>query len=188
MELPSKNDIIKTLKNRETPVINGISVKNAGVVLLNNYIELLFERLNLVKEKNFTSIENQIKAVQYLEYVITGSRQTEESYLSLPKLICGIPLTNSVAGEIEISEENKELIEGLITAITERWYAIGSCTVDGFRGNWLVRNGLLLELEDKWELTVEKRAYDLLIHKSPFSFSIIKYPWMSKPLHVNWSF
>jgi hypothetical protein len=30
------------------------------------------------------------------------------------------------------------------------------------RGNFLVRDGLLSEEQDKWELTVEKRAYDIL--------------------------
>lgn len=68
------------------------------------------------------------------------------------------------------------------------WPAIGNTSVNGFRGNWLVRDGLLTELEDKWELTVEKRAYDVLIHQSPFSFSIIKLPWMEKPLHVTWPY
>ena len=51
-----------------------------------------------------------------------------------------------------------------------------------------MRNANLVEKNDFWELTVEKRAYDLLIHKSPFSFAIIKYPWMEKPLHVVWAY
>lgn len=51
-----------------------------------------------------------------------------------------------------------------------------------------MRNGLLNETANRWTLTVEKKAYDLLIQKSPFSFSIIKFPWMEKPLHIDWPY
>ena len=77
------------------------------------------------------------------------------------------------------------LIKGLIEAVIAHWPAIGGSSVEGLRGNWLFRDGLLYDQDDRWELVVEKSAYDLLLDKSPFSFSIIKYPWMSKPLHVT---
>ena len=167
---------------------NGIAVSNAGIVLLNSFIVMLFERLSLVKDNNFTSIENQKNAVLYLQYVVTGVSETEESYLALNKILCGLSVTDTVPAIIEISQEKEILIVGLIKAAVSYWSAIGDCSVEGFRGNWLVRDGMLTELEDKWELTVDKRAYDLLINKSPFAFSIIKYPWMHKPLHVIWPY
>ena len=89
---------------------------------------------------------------------------------------------------MEISNQDQLLMIGLIEAAISHWTAIGRCSVDAFRGNWLIRDGILTEHEDKWELTVEKRVYDLLLNKSPFSFSIIKHPWMSKPLYVNWPY
>jgi len=167
---------------------NGIAVRNAGIVLLNSFIVMLFERLSLVKDNNFTSIENQKNAVLYLQYVVTGVSETEDSYLALNKILCGLSVTDSVHAIIEISQENEILIVGLIKAAVSYWSAIGHSSVEGFRGNWLIRDGMLTELEDKWELTVDKRAYDLLINKSPFAFSIIKYPWMHKPLHVIWPY
>lgn len=167
---------------------NGIAVRNAGIVLLNSFIVMLFERLSLVKDNNFTSIENQKNAVLYLQYVVTGVSETEDSYLALNKILCGLSVTDSVPAIIEISQENEILIVGLIKAAVSYWSAIGECSVEGFRGNWLIRDGMLTELEDKWELTVDKRAYDVLINKSPFAFSIIKYPWMHKPLHVIWPY
>ena len=170
------------------PSKNGIAVSNAGIVLLNSFIVMLFERLRLVEDNNFTSIENQKNAVLYLQYVITGVSETEDSYLALNKILCGLSVTDSVPAIIEISQEKEILIVGLIKAAVSYWSAIGDCSVEGFRGNWLVRDGMLTELEDKWELTVDKRAYDLLINKSPFAFSIIKYPWMHKPLHVIWPY
>jgi hypothetical protein len=32
---------------------------------------------------------------------------------------------------------------------------------------WLVRDGILQEFEAHWELTVDKRAYDILINQAP---------------------
>ncbi len=173
-----KNDILK----------GGISVRNAGLVLINAYISVLFERLGLTHDHKFSSAESQLEAVHYLQYIVTGQEQTEESFLPLNKLLCGIPLAEPVMEGINISAQNRQLIEGLIKAAIGYWPAIGSSSIDGFRGNWLVRDGLLTEKHDRWELTVEKRPYDLLIHRSPFSFSIIKHPWMDKLLHVNWPY
>jgi hypothetical protein len=188
MEILEKMETINISKKTNAPIKEGLAVRNAGIVILNSYIVMLFERLKLVADNEFTSIENQINAAQYLQYVVTGLTKTEEAYLPLNKVLCGLSMMHAIPDEIEISEENKTLINGLISAAISYWNVIGDCSVDGFRGNWLVRDGILTELEDRWELTVDKRAYDVLINKSPFAFSIIKHPWMSKPLHVNWPY
>jgi hypothetical protein len=195
---PDKGSDLKILPSKPlTPAIQekvdrlkgSVSVRNAGLVLINGYLSILLTRLDLISEqKKFFSTETRLAAVHYLQYVVTGLDNTEESLLPLNKLLCGIPLSQPVMQSVEISEAHKALIDGLIEAIISHWPSIGNCSVYGFRGNWLVRNGLLTENDDRWELTVEKRAYDLLINKSPFSFSVIRYPWMDKPLHVNWSY
>ncbi|WP_394759182.1 contractile injection system tape measure protein [Flavobacterium sp.] len=172
-----------TIQNSEA-----IAIKNAGLVILNNYFDMLFERLHLTANKQFTSAENQSKAVHYLQYLVTGLSITEEAYLPLNKVLCGLPLTQTVPTGITISEAEKQLLDGMIKAVISHWSSIGESTVDGFSRNWLVRDGLLQEREDRWELTVEKRAYDVLLNRFPFSFSIIKFPWMEKPLHVIWGF
>ncbi|MEP5341098.1 MAG: contractile injection system tape measure protein [Algibacter sp.] len=166
----------------------GIDVPNAGLVLLNTYFPMLFERLELLKDKQFVSEDARINAVHYLQYVVTGLSHTEESLLTLNKIICGIALQQPIKDSIEISDKEKTLIEGLLKSAMGYWEAIGSSSVLGFRGNWLVRNGVLREEEDRWSLTVEKRPYDVLLIKSPFSFSIIKFPWMQKPLHITWPY
>jgi len=175
-------------KDTSGGIRTGVTIMNAGLVLLNSYIPLLFERAELTKDNKMLSLESHLNAVHYLQYAVTGLSSTEESLLPLNKILCGVPISHPIKDEVFISDEHKDLIKGLINAVIEHWPAIGKSTVEGFRGNWLVREGLLIELADKWELTVEKRAYDLLINKSRFSFSIIRYPWMDKPLHVNWAY
>jgi len=166
----------------------GIPVKNAGMVLISSYIPMLLDRLGITADKKFVSADAKLNAPHYLQYVTTGMSATEESLLPLNKVLCGIPLQEPLREGIEITDEQKQLINGLLKAMISYWPAIGNCSANGFRGNWLVREGLLLEQEERWELTVEKRAYDVLIHQSPFSFSIIKLPWMQKPLHVTWPY
>ncbi len=164
----------------------GIVVKNAGLVLLNNYLTILFERLNLINEGKFISEQSQEDAVHYLQYIVTGLTDSRESSLILNKILCGLPLSAPVKSNIFISETQKDLIVGMINSSIEYWRAIGNSSVNGFRDNWLAREGALKEEKGRWSLTVEKRAYDILISQCPFSFSIINFPWMQKPLYVNW--
>ncbi|WP_299114011.1 contractile injection system tape measure protein [uncultured Winogradskyella sp.] len=167
---------------------NAIPITNAGLVLINTYFPLLFERLGLIEAGKFLSTASQLEAVHYLQYVATGISKTEEQYLILNKVLSGLSVETPVLDKIDIPNDKRKLIDGLVIAVTKHWSAIGNSSIEGFRGNWIIRTGLLLEREDAWELTVEKRAYDILINKSPFSFSIIKFPWMDKPLHVVWPY
>ncbi|QHI37229.1 hypothetical protein IMCC3317_26070 [Kordia antarctica] len=184
-------------KNTKKPSMNtksialpdeGVPIPNAGLVLLNSYFLMLFERLGITADKVFKTPENQLDAVHYLQYIVTGLTQTDESLLTLNKVLCGLSPDTPVRDSIEMTQDQKQLIDGLIQAAIGYWSAIGDTSINGFRGNWLVRDGILRETDERWELTVEKRAYDILMLKSPFSFSIIKLPWMRKPLHVTWAY
>ncbi len=188
-EKPKPNKVPKLLKSEYASMLQkGVSVPNAGMVLLNSYYGMLLQRLELVKSNAFVNPEAQIRAVHYLQFVVTGQQQTEEGLLVLNKILCGMDLVTPISNGIEVSKEEEDLIGGLINAAMGYWDAIGKSSINGFRGNWLVREGILKEEEDRWTLTIEKRPYDILLMKSPFSFSIIKYPWMSKALHVTWAY
>jgi len=167
-----------------------IKVNNSGIVLLQSYIPLLFARLNLTDDDRFISAEAQQRAVHYLQFLVTGHSQTADHYLALNKILCGLKPQDTVGTEITITAPEAELCESLLHAAMSHWPAIGASSIDGFRGNWLVRDGELDGSSSKsadWQLTVEKRVYDILINKSPFSFSIVKFPWMNKVLRVNWA-
>lgn len=168
-----------------------IPVKNGGLVLINHYIPLLFERLNLVDDKKVFGPEKQAAAVHYLQFLATGQLETDETDepdLVLNKILCGIPPREPITNQTVISPAEIEMMTQLLQVAIGYWTAIGSSSIDGFRGNWLIRDGLLSEQDDRWELFIEKRIYDILINQSPFSFSVIKYPWMTKPLYVQWPY
>ena len=119
---------------------------------------------------------------------MTGIGKTEEPYLILNKILCGFHPTEPVLDGAHISESQQALILEMIETIITHWPSIGSSSVEGFMGNWLVRDGVLFEEDDRWKLIIEKKAYDILINSSPFSFSIINHQWMNKPLYVEWPY
>ncbi|MAL59189.1 MAG: hypothetical protein CMC14_04000 [Flavobacteriaceae bacterium] len=187
-DILSTNTLYEKQSKDKNFMMDQIFANNAGVVLINSYFPLLFQRLGLTTNDQFNTTENQLKAVHYVQYLATGLSKTEESFLPLNKILCGISIANPVPEGIDIKEDEKELMHGLLEAAIGYWPAIGETSIDGFRGNWLVRDGLLNEESNHWDLTVEKKAYDLLLNRSPFSFSVIKFPWMEKPLEVNWPY
>jgi hypothetical protein len=179
----------------DLPVKNQISdnqiieVNNAGLVLLQNYFTMYLERLELLDNNDkskFKDLESQYKAVHCLQYLVTGMTDTEEHYLLLNKMICNLPFNHPIPRSYYLSDADKKIGQGLIEAMIDYWPECGSNTIDGFRGNWLVRDGILKEQDDQWELIVSKRSYDIMLNRSPFSYSIIRLPWMSKPIYVSW--
>lgn len=166
----------------------GISVKNAGIVLLNSYIPLLFERLEITRDGKFINADKQDEAVHCLQFLVTGLQASEEHLLPLNKILCGLPISEPLIDAVVYSEQEVELMEGLLYGVISHWSDSGSQTPDGLRGNWLIRNGVLRKEENGWELLVEHKPYDLLLQRSPFSFSVIKFPWMPEPLTVKWKF
>ncbi|MGM3182021.1 contractile injection system tape measure protein [Dickeya oryzae] len=177
---------VEPVRHDVAPQAMPLIVGNAGVVLLQSYIRPLFERLRLVSDNAFVSAGAQRAAVHYLQYLITGQSHSEEHELVLNKLLCGLPLSHPLDAGIEISSDEIATIHSLIEAIAQYWSAIGKTSVEGFRGNWLVRDGALTEKSEYWELVVTRRSYDILIGRSALSYTIIRLPWMSKPIYVTW--
>lgn len=168
------------------PILTPMGVSNAGLVIVQSFIKPLFERLGLIENDAFVSDSAQRRAVHYLQFLVTGCTKTPEQHLILNKIVCGLRLHDPVELEIEFSEKDKETCHSLLNSVIGYWTAIGHSSIDGFRGNWLVRDGSLTDAKDRWDLIVEKRAYDVLLTRSPLSYSVIKLPWMEKAIYVTW--
>lgn len=173
---------------RETSLPESQLVSNAGLVLIQGYLSLYLERLGLLQNQLFVSQEAQCKAAHCLQFLATGQMETEEHQLLLNKVLCGCPVESPMKLGMTLTPEEVALAESLLQAVMEAWPEGGAATIDGFRGNWLVRDGVLSEKENHWSCAVEKKVYDVLLNKAPFSFSIINFSWMAKPLHVTWSY
>jgi len=164
-----------------------IPVRNAGIVLLTPFIPRLFERLNFTANGHFTDQQNREMAALFLQYVVTGKQSTTNPELALNKIICHLSPEATLSGNIEITSEGAVFSDQVLNALISNWRALGSTSVEGLRGNFLIRDGFLSESPEQWKLTVERKAFDVLLNQCPFSFSLIKYPWMEKPLVVEWN-
>lgn len=163
-----------------------IYINNAGMVLANPYLPELFKRLNLIIDKNFKDRESAEKGIHILQYMVNESCTSPEYKLLLNKIICGVKTGIPIKQSAEITDDEKQLIDGLIQAMISNWKVIGSTSVKGFQESFLQREGILYLKDDCWHLQVEARAYDMLLDQLPWAFSTIKYPWMKEVLYVNW--
>ncbi|MDQ1161748.1 hypothetical protein QE422_002116 [Chryseobacterium sp. SORGH_AS 447] len=165
-----------------------IPVRNAGIVLLSPFIPRLLERLNFTADGDFTHQQNLERAAQFLQYVVTGKQSTINSELALNKIICGLSPEISLSENIEITTEDTALSDQLLKALIAQWNALGTTSVEALRETFLIREGVLSESPEQWKLTVKPGTFDVLLSRCPFSFSLIKYPWMEKALAVEWDF
>ncbi|MBK9423042.1 MAG: hypothetical protein IPN54_02645 [Bacteroidetes bacterium] len=186
--LPERHIIPNIKKKRFDEVItNGISINNGGIVLINNYMKELFNRLGLLKDDQFVSNLHQQKGIIALHYFVSGTDTIiMQNDILINKILCGFLVDEYLDFECNLDDNDKSIIDGLISAMISQWNAIKTSTIDGFRGNWLIREGILSKQQDKLSLSIEKKVYDILLNQSPFSFSVIRFPWMSETLYVNW--
>ncbi|MEO0724983.1 MAG: contractile injection system tape measure protein [Bacteroidota bacterium] len=166
----------------------GIYLSNAGLVLIHPFLLPYFENVDLVKEGEFLDPQAQEKAVHLLAYLATKEEGLPEYKLSLPKLLCGLPLSWPIEKAIELGEEEKLEGERLLEAAVKHWGALGDVSPDALREGFLQRDGKLVKKNEDWILTVEQKTMDVLLDKLPFGWgvSMIKLPWMNELLKVNW--
>jgi len=186
-------DEIKESEKREEqiPWMEGeagetLYVNNAGIVLLNVYAKRLFDRIGLLDKKEFKSDEAREKAVHILQYLVSKDNEPEEHEMLLNKILVGIPITAPLKFEIKITDEEKEICDGLLDAVIKNWTVLKNTSRDGLRTSFLLRNGSLRKEETAWQLIVEKKAYDVLLNKLPWGYTMIHFPWMKIPLLTEW--
>lgn len=182
----SENVSEKGIKTFDDIEGSGYYVENSGLVLLFPYLKSYFVNLNLMRGNEFKNFESRIKALHLLQYLATGKTDNPEYLLILNKILCGIGINVPIAREVFLSEYEKNETESLLISAIENWAVLKNTSIEGFREAFLKRNGILTEYEDKWILKVERKAFDILIERIPWSFSIIKFPWMRKILYVEW--
>ncbi|MDW7693780.1 contractile injection system tape measure protein [Flammeovirgaceae bacterium SG7u.111] len=163
----------------------GVYIKNAGLVLLAPFIPTLFGKLGFVSEK---AISHKDKAVHLLQYLVSGASQTDESELTLNKLLCGISLSEPIAQEAFFHPEELAEADGMLEAVIEHWKALKGTSIQGLQETFLQRDGKLSRTADKkWLLQVEQKAYDILLAQLPWGYSMVKLSWMEDVLTVEWA-
>lgn len=162
-------------------------IKNAGLVLLHPYLSMLFQRLKYINEENQwvdNYFRNRIPLL--LQYLVTGRTKFDEHELVFNKFLCGIPFHEPVPSEIWLTEEEINTCQGLLESVIGHWTVLKSTSIDGLRNSFLIRDGKLSR-EETWQLTVDSKAWDVLLANLPWTISIVKNLWMDELLYVHWA-
>ena len=166
--------------------IEGIYVRQAGLVLLHPFLLYFFKELSLLEGDQFKDVDAQQTAVHLLHYLATGKDQCMEYDLLMEKYLCGFDPVEPIERFMPLTEAMKAESEQLLLAAIGHWDVLKNTSTDGLREAFLQRNGKLVP-GDYERLIVEGSGIDILLEHLPWSFSLIKLPWMRKILYVDWS-
>lgn len=162
-------------------------INNAGLILLHPYLSFFFDALELREGKQFKDEASQHRAVQLLGYLAHGKEDIPEYDLVLPKLLCGIQPAEPVRRFVPLTDVEKTEANELLTSVISHWNALGNTSPDGLRGNFLQREGKLEWKEEEWQLYVTQQAYDMLLNRLPWGFSVVGLSWMPWLIKTVWT-
>jgi hypothetical protein len=191
VEEPQKVEEVTTREKKRKPpkpkvIEEPLQVFNAGLVLLWPYFSRLFSVLKYTKGKEFVSVEMQYKAIHILQYLATGKTQAPENELVLNKIFCNFPIAEPVPFGVEFDPNELKTAEGLLQGAINNWPKMKTMVPNSLRGSFLIREGMIEEAEDRWDLTVTKKPYDVLLSSIPWGYTFIKLPWLTKVVSVEW--
>lgn len=162
---------------------------NAGVVLLTPWFPRLFGMLGLMNEeqKDFKDMAARIRAIFIIQRLVTfEEKEYEEKELAFNRILVACPFSEPLPAKLELTGEEMELVESMLNGVKENWTKVRNISIRGFQYNFIERSGRLEQKEEKWQLTVDPRSYDMLLDSVPWSYNRIRFPWLKKHIDVSW--
>jgi len=161
-------------------------VDNVGIVLLAPYLPRLFQMLSLINQNNFKGETEQLKAIAAIQYAITGKTSSLNQQYKINKILLGMDISKPIPQLPELTEEEKKMCESMLNGVLQNWEKLRRTSIMALREAFLMRPGKIEMKEDSIHLTVEEKAYDMLLDSVPWNFRLIKFPWMDKRIDVKW--
>ena len=166
-----------------------IPVTNAGLCLFAPWIIRLFGMLELLSEdrKDLKDMDARIRAIFILQRLVAAEqREYKESDLAFNRLLVACPFNIPLPKSLELTGKEIETVESMLVGVKANWPKMANTSVGGFQRSFIERDGQLEQQEGKWVLTVENKAYDILLDSLPWSYKMIRLPWLKKPISVSW--
>lgn len=166
-----------------------IPISNAGLVILFPFLPMLFMRLNMLSQdrRDFNSNESKVRAIFILQHLMASEdREYDEKDLFLNRLLINYPFNEPLPKRMELNQDELNTIDSLLEAAKTNWEKMRNTSMRGFQEAFLRRAGFIGKTEREWVLTVEERAFDILLDSIPWSYKLVRLPWMENILKVNW--
>ena len=166
-----------------------IPISNAGLVILFPFLPMLFIRLNMLSQdrRSLNSNESKVRAIFILQRLISNEdREYDEKDLFLNRLLINYPFNEPLPRRVELNQDELNTIDSLLEATKTNWSKMRNTSMRAFQESFLNRTGFIEKTEHEWILTVEERAYDILLDSIPWSYKLVRLPWMENILRVNW--
>ncbi len=170
----------------EEDAAEGITIQNAGLVLLWPYLSRYFKLLKLMEGNAFVDDRALERAIQLTQYLVNFKTNIDEKELMLNKLLCGAAFKFPIGTDFEPNAEEASMSRKILQGAVQNWDQMKNTRPETFQETFLQREGRLYKMEDRWELVVEKKAYDMLLDSLPWNISMIQLSWMSDRLVVIW--
>ncbi|WP_419698356.1 contractile injection system tape measure protein [Mucilaginibacter sp. NFX135] len=161
-------------------------IKSSGIVILHYFLSPYFDDLGLLTDGKFKDDTAHQRAVLLLYYLATGESEVAEFDLTLSKILCGYPISETLPSAIILTRKEKTESKRLLEAIINHWSPLKNTSIKGLRNGFFERDGKLTKKENGWLLTVEQRTIDVLLGKLPWGYSTIRLLWMQEILNVDW--
>lgn len=165
---------------------DAIYVDNAGLVILWPFMQSFFRRLGVLDEKRFRNEAAAQRAAGLLQYVASADEAPPEYLLPLNKVLCGIAPDEVFDFGEPISADELEECTDLLTAVIAQAPILRQMSIAGFRGSFLLRQGQLSARDGNWLLRVQRETHDIVLDRFPWSVQIVKLPWMTALMQVEW--
>ena len=166
-----------------------IPISNAGLVILFPFLPMLFMRLNMLSQdrRDFNSNESKVRAIFILQHLMASEdREYDEKDLFLNRLLINYPFNEPLPKRMELNQDELNTIDSLLETAKTNWSKMRNTSIRALQESFLNRAGFIEKTEWECTLTVEERAYDILLDSIPWSYKLVRFPWMESILKVNW--
>ena len=162
---------------------------SAGLCLISPWFPRLFDMLGYLCEdkKAFKDTASKIRAVFLLQYLACPEeKKYRETELAFNRLLVALPMHIPLPERLPLTDDEKQTAESMLEGVKANWKQMSGTSVAGFRQSFIARSGTLEEQDEKWMLTVNEQAFDILLDTVPWSFRQIRFSWLKKYVEVVW--
>lgn len=161
-------------------------IYKAGLIIVWPFLTRLFEELGMVKNGKFVDSSKRNRAIYLLQYLVFSTIDYPEYELVLNKILVGMPIQDYVRPVEGLYQEEENKATSLMNGLIQNWPKVQNSSIEGIQETFIKRVGILSVSRENYKLTIPKKTVDILVESIPWNVSLIKLPWMQKPLHMEW--